>query len=141
MPEDDKGGAGEIEDESERQWLDRNPINDGYIRSAKRELLKFFVDRPEDVFFGRQLQVLFEDRSYHWITSRALGELADERQIQSEYLPLVLTPRADVDLGEGVRLRFFFSKKLESWKRKARTKAKLVRVFGACDYGCSRKSS
>ena len=42
---------------------------------AREALREFFEGHTEEVFFVRQLQVLFERRYFHWLTHRALREL------------------------------------------------------------------
>jgi hypothetical protein len=56
---------------------------DKKIDEAKLALLqKEFVPGSETVYYGRQLEILYEDRFYHWITKKALNELAAEKKIQ-----------------------------------------------------------
>jgi hypothetical protein len=78
------------------------------------------------VFYERQLQVRFERRFYHWITSRALDQLAQDGAVLSVPLPLAFG-----ESGGEVTLRFFFSRKLRFWTRKAGAVAKLVAAY--CD--------
>jgi len=50
--------------------------SDPYLPLARKALEDLFDARPNDVFFSRQLEVRFEGRFYHWITNRALRDLA-----------------------------------------------------------------
>jgi len=42
---------------------------------ARARLLAHFVDQPQEVFYSRQLEVLFEREYFHWVTNRALRKL------------------------------------------------------------------
>ena len=42
---------------------------------ARDELREFFQNKREAVFFSRQLEVLNEDKFFHWITNRAIRDL------------------------------------------------------------------
>lgn len=56
---------------------------DGKIDEAKTYLLAtFFLAGAEKVYYGRQLEIACEELFYHWITKKALNELAAERKIQ-----------------------------------------------------------
>src|SRR6516225_7809958 len=62
----------------------RDPVVD----EAKEELRRFFDVESTELFYQRQLQVMFEGTYFHWITARALGELAAEGHIASDVEPL-----------------------------------------------------
>ena len=51
---------------------------------ARARLLAHFEDNSEAVFYSRQLEVMFENEYFHWVTNRALRRLVDERRIISE---------------------------------------------------------
>ncbi len=102
----------DIDDEEERLA----EIEERYVDAAKAEILKLINERPKDVFYERQFQVFFEKRFFHWITARAADELAQDGVIESEFLPLPA----------GGPARFFFSKQLRYWRRKARESVKLI---------------
>lgn len=62
---------------------------DSKIDEAKRFLLDHvFTRESTQIVYGQQVEVLLEDRYFHWITSRAVSELAKEGKIQSEREPL-----------------------------------------------------
>jgi hypothetical protein len=44
-------------------------------------MVRFFPDDGREVYYGRQLEVALEDIFFHWITEKALNELAEERRI------------------------------------------------------------
>lgn len=51
---------------------------------ARNELREFFEARREDVFFSRQVEVQHEDRSFHWISNRAIRHLLEEGVLLGE---------------------------------------------------------
>jgi hypothetical protein len=51
---------------------------------AASHLERFFAKNREAVYFSRQLEVIHEDRWFHWITNRALGRLNEQGLIKSE---------------------------------------------------------
>jgi hypothetical protein len=55
---------------------------------AVHALTEFFDARPAQVFFSRQVEVLFERRFFHWVTNRALRELASQGFLRTEVRPL-----------------------------------------------------
>lgn len=130
---DEYGEDGEGGEESEREWLDPEQIEKGYVAPAKEEILKLFHDKPSDVFYERQLQVLFEKRFYHWITSRALSELANDRALQSDYVAF----RGSEAGEDGLRLRFFFLPKVRYWKRQAGRIVALVNRYSDTSFNAA----
>lgn len=61
---------------------------DAHEVAAIRGLETFFESHPNQVFFSRQLEVRHESQWFHWITNRALRDLADRGDIQTEARPL-----------------------------------------------------
>jgi len=57
---------------------------DAVIDEAKDEIREFFERERTGVFYKQQLEVIFEDDYFHWITSRALSELAAEGHLAAE---------------------------------------------------------
>jgi hypothetical protein len=53
-------------------------IKDTEEDRARARLLTYFEDNPDQVFYSRQLEVLFEREYFHWVTNRALRRLVDE---------------------------------------------------------------
>jgi hypothetical protein len=45
---------------------------------------EFFAVNREAVYFSRQLEVMHEDRWFHWITNRALGRLGEKALLKTE---------------------------------------------------------
>ena len=60
------------------------------------KLRKLFDEKREAVFYSRKLEVMFEDEFFHWITSRALRQLAIEGVIRSEKRALGLASSLNI---------------------------------------------
>ena len=101
-------------------YIDEEPEErprDAKIDEAKDVLLgELFRERSDEVFYGRQIEVLFEGRFFHWITSKALRELVAEKKIESEKLDLV----------DETKVRFYWSKRNRYWKRQAESVRKVI---------------
>ncbi|MFQ5882734.1 MAG: hypothetical protein ACE5I9_09740 [Candidatus Methylomirabilales bacterium] len=90
---------------------------DTKIDEAKEVLLaELFERRPKEVFFGRQVAVRFEARFFHWITVKALNEMAEEGKIESK----------EVEFEGAKKIRFYWSKKNRYWKRQTQNARKLI---------------
>lgn len=92
---------------------------DEKIDDAETSILDFFRDNQGKVFYERQLTVMFERSYFHWITVKALLELASGGSINSQTLELV----------PEVPIRFFWAKGNRYWKRQAAKVINLVRRF------------
>ena len=98
---------------------------DSKIDEAKATLRSFFAERPDEVFYGRQIEVLLEKKFFHWISTKALRELLEEGEILSERFPLQ----------EGSTIRFCFSRRNRYWKRRADQVRKLVLQYSRPEFG------
>lgn len=119
--------------ESLREWAERDwePDYEGTgedahprdpaVDDAKQQLWRFFDARPLEVFYQRQLQIIFEQTYFHWITARALSELAAEGKIASDTEPL--PPTGTITL--------YRSKTHRYWRRQAAEIVELVTQFSA----------
>lgn len=111
-PSDDwpDGGEGQF-----IQWP-RDPRLD----PAKADLAEWFKRNPTGVFYGRQIEVIFEKQYFHWITHKALKELTNESNalIESE----IRTTEG------GNKLRIYWSKRNRYYRRAAQ---ELVRQVDA----------
>ncbi len=89
------------------------------VDTAKEALRDFFAKEKREVFYKRQLQVMFEDRFFHWITDRALTELAAEGHIaeDTEEFPII------------EHITFCRTKTHRFWKRQAAEIAALVQRY------------
>jgi len=103
--------------EPEEEERPRDPVVD----EAKDELRKFFESEPTELFYQRQLQVMFEATYFHWITARALSELAAEGHIASDVEPLPPTGR----------ITFYRAKGHRYWRTHAKEIIELVTQFSA----------
>lgn len=92
---------------------------DDKIDNARTSILDFFDQNRGDVFYERQLTVIFEKDYFHWITVKALLELAAGGSINSQMLELL----------PGVPIRFFWARGNRYWKRQAGHVTNLVRRF------------
>lgn len=92
---------------------------DAMVDTAKEALRQLFDNEREQVFYKRQLQVIFEDRFFHWITDRALTELAAEGHIaeDTEAVPVI------------EHITFYRAKTHRFWKRQAAEIVGLVQRF------------
>jgi hypothetical protein len=97
---------------------------DGMVDTAKAELREFFNDEPKQVFYKRQLQVMFEKPFFHWITDRALTELAAEGHIaaETEEVPVI------------EHMTFYRARTHRFWKRQAAEIRRLVELFSNPDF-------
>ena len=84
-------------------------VPDSEEARARARLLAHFVDNPESVFYSRQLEVLFEDEYFHWITNRALRALVAEGHVVTESRLL--------DIGSEIKLVWY--KTFRFYKRAA----------------------
>jgi hypothetical protein len=99
---------------------------DPQVEKAKEALMEELFNKfPEEVFYGRQIQVLFENIFFHWITSAALKELVDEG---------VIIALKEVLLGP-VSVMLYWSKGNRYWRRKANRKIKIIKEFSAPAFG------
>jgi hypothetical protein len=73
---------------------------DRVVDEAKLVLMEqFFRDDAKEVYYGRQIEIALESQFFHWITKKALNELAASREIvfqtdeEKEYAPHFYWPR------------------------------------------------
>jgi hypothetical protein len=100
---------------------DESQSRDPVVDQAKEEIRAFFGEERTGVFYKQQLEVIFEDRYFHWVTSRALSELAAEGHIalEREILP-----------GTG-NITFYHATTHRYWRRQAQDVIALVSQFSA----------
>jgi hypothetical protein len=92
---------------------------DRVVDEAKDELEGFFATNSRSVYYQRQVQVIFEDKYFHWITAHALLELAEEGRIASE--SLLLPGTGTITMYRAVGHRY--------WRRQADDIIQLVSRF------------
>lgn len=93
--------------------------DDPQIDAAETALKRFFDEHRNEVYYERQLEVLFEDRFFHWITEYALKRLREGGVVAS---------RLEELSGIG-RIRFYFHPKHRYWKRQSKEIRRLVLRF------------
>lgn len=96
-------------------------IKRGEDEQARARLLAYFEDNPESVFYSRQLEVLFEDEFFHWVTNRAIVRLVHEGRILSE--------RRVLAIGSSVNL--LWHRKFRFYKRAAAEVFNLVNRYAS----------
>lgn len=94
-------------------------VKGGEDAIARARLLAHFEDHPELVFYSRQLEVLFENEHFHWITNRAIGALVREGRILSEARQLAI----------GSSVRLLWHRKFRFYKRAANEVFDLVNRY------------
>jgi hypothetical protein len=104
--------------------VEEGPTTDEALAATKAAILDFLrVQRPKDIFYLGQLEVLFEERRFlktpwgmrapfHWITGKALVQLEKEGRIASD--------RDPQQTGSLNAMRFFHSKSHRDWRMQAR---------------------
>lgn len=95
------------------------PADDPAVQNLEPFLSTLFDENPETVFYETQLAIHFEDRFFHWVTSRTLKELREVGKIASALREL--TPNTQI--------RFYFNRQYRYWRRKAEEVRKLVLAF------------
>lgn len=96
---------------------------DAKIDEAK-ELLTFFEANPKGVFYEHQIEIIFERRYFHWITGKALHELAAEDRVSSELMTL----------SGAVPIRLYHRKSHRGWRKQAKEILRLVSAFSTEDF-------
>lgn len=96
---------------------------DPKIEPAKADLKGWFRANSGGVFYGRQIEVIFEKKYFHWITHKALNELVKEGVILSE---VRTTPG-------GNQLRLYWLRSNRYWKRTAQEIVQLVHEHSSPD--------
>lgn len=111
----------DYEDIGEEEWLESWP-RDVKIDEAREELLKFFDENADRVYYLKQLEVFFEKKPftfYHWITAKAVNELIEDGLLNKEEVPL----------GKGTNVKFIFNKKLRYYKMPIRKSIIIIRQY------------
>ncbi|MGO9009642.1 MAG: hypothetical protein ACLQPN_06025 [Bryobacteraceae bacterium] len=100
---------GPLDDEEEPESTFIHWPRDPQLDPAKTALMSWFERKQSSVFYGRQIEVIFEKTYFHWITHKALRELTNEGLVATE---LRITPG-------GNNLRLYWSKRNRYPKRAA----------------------
>jgi hypothetical protein len=91
-------------------------IKDTEEERARARQLAHFEDNPENVFYSRQLEVLFEREYFHWVTNRALRRLVEEGRLHTETRQLTT----------GSQIKLLWHRNYRFYKRAADEVFKLV---------------
>ncbi len=83
---------------------------------AEIALTEFFSVNSERVCFGRQIELHFEDRFFHWVTSRALRSLIEQGFLAGEEFPLKF----------GGRIKLIWKKSYRFYRRSAKSVVDIV---------------
>lgn len=86
---------------------------------AKDAIRKFFEENQTEVFFSRQIELLYENTYFHWITNRAIRDLVEEGTVKSEFQKLKT----------GGKIKLLWYKSYRFYKRNAGNLAKLVEEY------------
>jgi hypothetical protein len=87
---------------------------------ARAEIEGFFEQEDERVFFSRQIQILFEDHFFHWITARVLRRLVQVGRIKTETRALAST---------GGAIHLFWNRRYRYYRRAADELVRLVSEY------------
>lgn len=98
---------------------------DPHEEEAIDALRTFFAERRDRVFYSRQIEVLHEDRWFHWVTNRALRTLIALGAIHSE----------EQDLRFGGTVTLMWHPSLRYHKRQAGRVVSLVEEYSNPDFG------
>jgi hypothetical protein len=111
----------EYEPDYEPDIAEEERSRDPVVDQAKDVIGAFFDRERANVFYKQQLEVIFENEFFHWVTSRALSELAAEGHIsvEREELPGVGT------------IMLFHANTHRYWRRQAQDVIALVSQFSA----------
>ena len=101
--------------------VDEERPRDPVVDQAKDAIRAFFDRERANVFYKQQLEVIFEEAFFHWVTSRALSELAAEGHIvvEREELPSIGT------------IMMYRAPTHRYWRRQAQEVIALVGQFSA----------
>ena len=101
--------------------------DDPKVIEALEPILDFFRSQPDEVFYEHQLEVIFEGRFWHWITSKALARLVDTKKLARDQLPF--------QVGENtIQLTFYRLPRHRYWRRKASEIIELVQQFSTNNF-------
>src|SRR3989338_6369981 len=94
------------------------PPRDEQIDRAKSTILKLFP-QGEEVFYGRQIEILLERRFFHWITSKAIRELIRGNRLGQEVR----------ELGRNLTVHFMSLPRHRYYKRQANELLEVIQKY------------
>ena len=99
--------------------LVRRTKEDSVQKEVEEELIKWFSEKSQQVFYSRQIEVIFEDKYFHWITNRALRNLEQRRIIKSEAR----------ELRNSGNINLYWNKDYRYYRRTAKQIIELVEMY------------
>lgn len=96
------------------------PADPAHSRAVE-EIRRFFQSHREQVFYSRQIEVLFERHFFHWISNRAIHHLLEEGALKEEWRPL----------GESANMHLFWHRSFRYPRRAAARLVDLVEEFSS----------
>lgn len=94
-----------------------------YDVAVEEELLRFFEENKNEVFYSKQVEIHFEKEYYHWVTSRGLRNLKGvELKSMSQKLDF------------GGSATFYWHKSNRYYKRNVNKVANLINDFSDSDF-------
>lgn len=115
-------------DEPEELYIEREVESrppDPAQRPARERVEKLIRENPEKVFFSRQIEVLFENDFFHWVTNRAIRDLESSGLILSETRKLK----------SGGTIKLLWHKSYRYYRRDAVELVKLVEEYADPNIG------
>lgn len=106
-------------DIDEPEWEGGGEWEDEYVEDAKGRLRAFFTERSQEVFYLKQLEVIFEKQFFHWVTARAVSSLLEDEALGTELAPIEGATRA----------RFVFSRKHRYYRRQIDKTLAIIRQY------------
>lgn len=104
----------------EHDDYDEERPRDDKIDAAKTLLgTNLFAADADAVYYQRQIETKYEGTYFHWITAKALNELAEEAKLSTELQAL----------SGNVKIRFYWNPRNRYWRRRANEIRKLVLKF------------
>lgn len=99
-------------------------LNDPVESKAIVAVRDFFENHQEGVFFSRQIEILYEDTYFHWITNRAIRDLIEKGVIREEVR--TLSTKGEIKL--------LWHKNYRYYKRSAKDLIQLVESYSNPDF-------
>jgi hypothetical protein len=96
-------------------------VKGGEDERARARVLAHFEDHPEAVFYSRQLEVLYENEYFHWVTNRAVHRLIAEGRILTETRQLAI----------GSSIKLLWNRKYRFYRRAAAEVFDLVNRYSS----------
>lgn len=109
----------------ETYYGDSPHVPDLIAATAYQDLKEYLETNNDKVFYGRQLEVIFEDKYFHWITNRVVRELVANKEILFEKR----------NLKNGGHIILYWNKYFRYYKREASKVIDIVEKFSKDNVG------